>query len=215
MPVRQHLETVLSQKAIDKPFTVPPSLWNDLTKRDINQLCKIARAEPASSGLIQLQFLKDQLIIDLEQRCIYRLQKAGREEATDPYLELICLVYLLNAKENGLKNEMVGVNDLKDAHFFRGPHALRTDPLVQRFGNNVSGFSRAAEALGGRPMALADAAYSLFPFPKIPLYYLLWKGDTEFEPDLSVLFDRSIEIHLPADAIWALINLVSHRFLTV
>jgi hypothetical protein len=44
-------------------------------------------------------------------------------------------------------------------------------------------------------------------FPKIPLYYLLWQGDEEFEPRLSILFDRSIEEHLPADAVWGLVKL--------
>ncbi|MBW1838075.1 MAG: DUF3786 domain-containing protein, partial [Deltaproteobacteria bacterium] len=56
-------------------------------------------------------------------------------------------------------------------------------------------------------------AYKLSPLPKIPLYYLLWEGDEEFQPHLSILFDRSIESHLSADAIWGLVNLVSIRLL--
>jgi len=45
------------------------------------------------------------------------------------------------------------------------------------------------------------------------LYYLLWEGDEEFEPRISVLFDRSIESHLSADAIWGLVALVSEALL--
>jgi len=47
------------------------------------------------------------------------------------------------------------------------------------------------------------------PFPRVPLYYLLWAGDDEFEPLFSVLFDRSIELFFQADAVWALVNLTS------
>lgn len=42
------------------------------------------------------------------------------------------------------------------------------------------------------------------------MYYILWRGDGEFKPRLSVLFDKSIEKHLAADAIWGTVNLVSN-----
>jgi hypothetical protein len=104
---------------------------------------------------------------------------------------------------------MVSVQKLRDAHFFQGPHELEVRPLLRRYGNDVDGFKRAANGLGGDVLELADAAYQIWVFPKVPIYYLLWKGDQEFEPRLSILFDRSIERHLSADAIWGLANLVS------
>jgi hypothetical protein len=39
----------------------------------------------------------------------------------------------------------------------------------------------------------------------------LWVGDDEFQPRLSVLFDRTIDQHLAPDAVWGLVNLVSDR----
>jgi hypothetical protein len=59
---------------------------------------------------------------------------------------------------------------------------------------------------------MADTAYCLLPFPRVPLYFLLWAGDEEFKPRLQVLFDRSIEEILAADAIWALVNRVAMTF---
>jgi len=53
----------------------------------------------------------------------------------------------------------------------------------------------------------------LLPFPRIPLYYLLWQGDEEFKPQVTVLLDRSIEKVLAADAIWAFINRVTTALL--
>ena len=104
---------------------------------------------------------------------------------------------------------MIGVKELKDSHFFRGPHELRIAPLLERFGDDPNGFKKAAEALGGEIKDLAHVAYKIPAFPKAPIYYLLWEGDEEFEPRLSVLFDRTIEKHLAADAIWGLVNIVS------
>jgi hypothetical protein len=109
---------------------------------------------------------------------------------------------------------MVSVKELKSAHFFTGPHELKIQPLLDCYGNDLERFRKAAEGARGEVLDLADAAYMFQAFPKVPLYYLLWRGDEEFEPRLSILFDRSIEHHLAADAIWGLVNLVSDVLLS-
>ena len=115
----------------------------------------------------------------------------------DPLLELILLVYLLNAKDEALAQEMITVQQLKDAHFFQGPHDLHTRPLIERYGRDRKAFRDAAASLGGVAIDAGDAGFRIQALPRVPLYYLLWEGDDEFEPRLSVLFDRSIEKHLP------------------
>jgi hypothetical protein len=129
-------------------------------------------------------------------------------------LELSVVLYLINVQDlYPLGKEIVGPNDLKEGHFFRGPHEFKISPLLDRFGNDLKGFRQAATALGGEPVDMADAAFRLKPFPRVHLYYLLWGGDEEFEPRLRILFERSIEKVLAADAIWALVNRVSAALL--
>jgi hypothetical protein len=98
---------------------------------------------------------------------------------------------------------------LKESHFFVGPHELRTTKVLDRYGQDPGGFRRAVASLEGRLVDMADAAGRLLPFPRIPLYFLMWFEDEEFPARLKVLFDRSIEQFLPADAIWALVNRVA------
>ena len=144
------------------------------------------------------------------------MRDEGRGWATteDPLLELVTVVYLNRVKVlHPVGKEIVGVKDLKEAHFFQGPHALRVDPLIQRYGEDLDGFKEAAQFLEGRAVDLADAAYQLFPFPRVPVYYLFWLGDDEFEPRMSVLFDRSIEEVFSADVIWGLVNRVTTALL--
>ena len=154
-------------------------------------------------------------MVDIQNHTLCRQQHKEWEKLNDPLLELICLVYLLNAAPNELRNEMVGVNQLKGAHFFTGPHEMKVEPLIERFGHDPNGFIQAAERIQGEPMNLADVAYRFEAFPKVPLYFLLWVGDEEFQPRLSVLFDRSVEHHLAPDAVWGLVTLVSERLLRV
>ncbi len=187
---------------------VPPEYWDELASRNSEQICNHALALPHPEGFI-LRFLADDLLADIQNRCLWRLKDGNREKITRELSELVVLVYLLSAKPEGICREMVSAKDLKDAQFFQGPHELRTDHLLKRYGTDAAGFRQAAESLGGKKLDMADAAYQLKPLPKIPLYYLLWEGDEEFTPRFSVLFDRSIEQHLSADAIWGLVNLVS------
>jgi hypothetical protein len=80
---------------------------------------------------------------------------------------------------------------------------------LNRYGNDLAAFKSASEILGGEELDIADASFKFSPFPKVPLYYLLWEGDEEFSARLSVLFDKSIERHLSADAIYGVVRLVS------
>jgi len=84
---------------------------------------------------------------------------------------------------------------------------------LERYGHDVDGFETAADYYEGESLNMADKAYRFLPFPRVPLYYLLWKGDGEFDPKISVLFDRSIENYLSASGIWGLVNLVSFALL--
>lgn len=192
---------------------VPTKYWEDLKRRDIASLCEntLARNYPPR-GLL-LPFLREHVLVDTQKHCIRGLSDGHWERINHPLVELLCLVYLLNVGPEPLSQEMVGVQELKSTHFFQGPHELEVRPLLERYGNDLDGFKRAAERLGSEVLDLADAAYKVSAFPKVPIYYLFWKGDQEFKSRLSILFDRSIEHHLAADAIWGLVNLVSDALL--
>ena len=194
--------------------TVDPVYWDDLLKRNIESLCNATLFENDPSGQLRFHFLNEDIVVDLEERCLKRMENDRWSPTDDPLLELVTVLYLTNVKGlYPIDKDIVGVKDLKESHFFQGPHALRTEPLIRRYGTDLKGFGQAAEHLEGQPRDMADSAYRLLPFPRVPLYYLLWQGDEEFEPRVTVLLDRSVEKVLAADAIWALINRVTTALL--
>jgi hypothetical protein len=186
----------------------PSEFWNDLQHKNLSELCDIALARQVDPETLTLDFLHTEIRVHpLERRCF--LKQDGQWERIDhSLLELLVLAYLLQVKPGRIFNDTIAVQDLKDAQFFQGPHALKTHLLLERFGHDFEGFRVAAENFGGLRLTMADISYKLRPFPKIPLFFLLWKGDEEFAPRVSILFDRSIDLHLSADAIWGLVNLV-------
>jgi hypothetical protein len=196
------------------PVEVPPEYWQQLQKRDLSALCSITQVVPQSSHGVTFRFLNEDVLVDIENKQLRRWRDGQWNAADDPMLELLTLLYLTGAEvPPSTVNEMVGVKDLKEAHYFSGPHALELEPLLERYGNDLKGFQQAAERLDGRSMDMADAAYMLLPFPRAPLYYLLWEGDEEFRPRLTILFDRSIEHYFSASAIWMLTGMVSRLLL--
>jgi hypothetical protein len=209
-PARTHNKTSL---------TVPEEHWDKLKERDVNRLCNITMARPNPGGGVILRSLCDELVVDPETRTLKRRLRTSECNnewlpAEDPLLELVALLYLNGVDSiHSIGKDIVGPQDLKEAHYFQGPHALNLNPLLERYGNDLGGFRKAAEYLGGKRMDMADAAFLLLPFPRLGLYYLLWHGDEEFRPKISVLFDRSIERCLSGSGIWALVEMVSKALL--
>lgn len=184
--------------------------WQELAARDLAALCNFTFFEYLDQGRLQFRFLNEEVQIDLNRNCLRRNIGGRWSRSDDPLLTLVTVMYLKKIDAvYPLGKDIVGVKDLKEGHFFAGPHELRIDPLVRRFGYDGKGFRQAGVTLGGLTMDMADVAFRLLPFPRVPLYYLIWTGDDEFEPRIQVLFDRSIEKSLAADAIWALVNRVT------
>jgi len=195
---------------------VDAAYWNRLQKADLHQLCARTQFAPTGEGGLLFRFLNEEVIVDVAGCCLRRWASGRWERTDDPLLELATVLYLINVKDvYPLGRDIVGPKDLKEGHFFQGPHELKIAPLLERFGSDGQGFRQSAESLGGDPVDMADAAYRLKPFPRVNLYYLLWEGDEEFPPRMSVLFERSIEETLAADAIWGLVSRVSTALLTV
>jgi len=196
------------------PVDVPTHFWDDLQTKDLNTLCNLTLFNRVSPDQMVFHFLNEDVLVDFNARCLKRDNGQGWETTPDPLLELVTVVYLNSVKMlYPLGKETVGVQDLKEAHFFQGPHALKVQPLLKRYGQDIGGFKDTANYLEGRPVDMADVAFQLFPFPRVPVYYLFWQGDAEFDPRISVLFDRSIEEVLAADGIWGLVNRVSTALL--
>ncbi|MFH1624975.1 MAG: DUF3786 domain-containing protein, partial [Pseudomonadota bacterium] len=175
MQERRRSEKQTGRTPSGNAVEVPTEYWDDLERRDIEEICENALAAEHPAGLI-LPFLTEHLLLDRQNRCLYRQEQEKWNPVENPLLELLCLVYVLDAGSEPLSHEMVSVKELKTAHFFQGPHELKVRPLLERYGNDLDGFRGAAERLGGEPLDLADAAYRLLAFPKVPLYYLFWKG---------------------------------------
>jgi hypothetical protein len=139
-----------------------------------------------------------------------RLEGPGLDPSHE-YFPLFILYFLMASKPLPPEGKWVSEKDLKGgAAFFRGPHTLPTDWISKRFENDIAAFRQACEKLGGLPLALGDAAFSFQITPTVPVAVLYWQGDEEFSPETKLLFDRTLDRHLPLDIVFALAVGVCH-----
>lgn len=195
-----------------RPIAVDPAWWSVLRRRDMHQLANFTLTDvDRSSGQLRFRFLNRDIRIDTDARRLLEKHETGWTALAMPMLELVILDYLSRIESlSPLGREMIAVEDMADAHYFSGRSRLATEPLLARYGQDPEGFAAAGRHLGGVPQAMGDTAFRLNPFPRIPVFYLLWRGSTEFPPRISILFDRSIENVLAPPAIWCLVTLCGY-----
>jgi hypothetical protein len=115
-------------------------------------------------------------------------------------LQILFLHYLLTADGRPVSGEWVSFRELPDGLFYQQAFRQRSLlPLEGKFGHNQPAFERAATALGGEKLDLADSGFRFDALPRVPLAALLWTGDEEFPPAVQILFDASAGGYLPTE----------------
>ncbi len=71
----------------------------------------------------------------------------------------------------------------------------------------------ATEVYGATPMEQGDLAVKIQALPLVPVALILWKGDDEFPPEGTILFDRSVSRVLSAEDIAWLAGMIVYPLL--
>jgi hypothetical protein len=189
--------------------------WDRLSALHPTDVCNRTEAiyHPTREGFLLPVYNLRYLILPKEKK-ILRVERNDKpvEETLHPYFYLMVLVYLTEAKDIKPAHTWISEKDLKGGStFFRGPHHLEVEELTSLSGKDPDAFLKVGKRLGGSEILYGDKGFALEVFPKVPLAYILWKGDAEFPPKISVLLDSTIEFHLPLDIIWCMVAETSRR----
>ena len=84
-------------------------------------------------------------------------------------------------------------------------------PLAETFGGDPEMLARAAKFFEGIRLSYGDVSVEIPALPKVPLVYVLWRGDDEFQPSASILFDASASNYLPTEDLAVLTQLTTLR----
>ena len=195
--------------AYEKCSDVSEEIWKELEERDPREVaCRTGVI--FQEGEYRLPFLERELRIDPVRRQIRVHPAAG-----DPGFQacLAALAYLLHLDPKALGPGLSPMELPGGATFFRGHHRLPKEPLENRFGQDLAGFLAAGQKLKAQTRPAGDAALALQVFPGLTVEVILWRADEEFPAQVSYTLPAHLDRFWFLDAVWGLLNLVSHELL--
>ena len=133
-----------------------------------------------------------------------------------PIQQQVLLLHYLNMTQDvEIANEWIAYQEVPDGKFYLDAFIRRAkNPMVQGFGDNPELLAKlATEVYGATPMEQGDLAVKIQALPLVPVVLILWKGDDEFPPEGTILFDRSVSRVLSAEDIAWLAGMIVYPLL--
>ncbi|MDQ7781228.1 MAG: DUF3786 domain-containing protein [Desulfomonilaceae bacterium] len=189
-----------------------PFHWDDLRNCAVDRVIAREGVTLSKTGNgYELTFLNAVYEIDPAAERINEISPDPSRELTEMF-QILLIQYLLAPIGSPIDGKDISEKDCPGGvTFFQGPHALYVRPIAKLYGRNPDAFEERGRDLNAVPVSHGDAAMRFFPFPEIPVTYVLWAADDEFPASVSVLFDSSITRWFELDMIFSLVWVVTER----
>lgn len=137
--------------------------------------------------------------ISLKDSLNHRQGEASSEDI-DLKDRILILHYLITAKGTPNTGKLIGFKQVPGGLFEYASLSREVlAPLLRHFGKEPERLVEAAANLGGSEVGYGDAAVSIKAFPNVPMVIVLWRGDDEFPPNASILFDSTVSDYLSTE----------------
>jgi hypothetical protein len=169
-------------------------------KRIADQSGAIFESNSEGRAILTLDFLNRRIMITWPD-CDISYAKSGDEVPIQQ--QVLLLHYLIGAKGSVISREWIAYQEVPDGKFYLDAFLRRAkNPMVQGFGMQPESLVKlATEVYGAKPLDQGDISVVIQALPMVPVALILWKGDDEFPPEGTILFDRSISDILSAEDI--------------
>ncbi len=179
---------------------------------DIDQLCLKSGARYQvidSQEIILLEYLNRSYQITLPDIDISLIDSQQEVPIRD---KILMLHYLTSAKGVPLSNKLIAYKELPEGASYSPTFAKRAiKPLLDYFGKEPRLLLDVAQKLGGNKAEYGDVAVTINAFSYVPITLVLWRGDAEFAPEGSILFDSTISDYLSTEDINVLCETIAWR----
>lgn len=137
------------------------------------------------------------LNVDSQQ---FSVRDADGETEASTWLAILAIHYLNNAGGLAPTGKLKHFREFKEGSFYEPAFNSKTkEVLIQVFGDDPAPMAAAAQKLNGVVLADGDASVRLPYFPCLPITCIVWKGDEDFPPEASVLFDETADLFFSAE----------------
>ena len=176
----------------------------ELRKKDPGRIASLSYGTIVEEGgehpVLAIPFLNRKVSIRWpELDCFF---KDSGEEV--PVQEQVLIFHYLNGA-NGVNpiGQWIAYQEVPDGRFYLDAFLRRAkNPMVQVFGTIPEKLmDLAVQVYGAIPFDQGDLSVTVQAFPLVPVALILWRGDDEFPPEGTILFDRTIPSMLSAEDI--------------
>ena len=191
---------------------VNEEFWRDLRQADPEDIARRTGIR-RDQDVFRFPFFNQDAVVDLGQPRVFRAAAPAEEPGFR--LCLISLLYLLYVDTAELGPPLSPLELPGATMFFqkRGPHALPSAPLEERFGRDLTGFFQVGARLGAEKLSSGDAALAFPVFPGLPVEVILWEADEEFPAQVSFTVPAHLDRFWQLDAVLGLMGLVVKEIL--
>ncbi len=179
---------------------------------DIQQQCRNSDAQYCitdTQKAIIIQYLNRSYIINLPDFKISIVHSAEEVPIRD---KVLILHYFTTAKGTPATGRLITFRELPEGTVYSPTFSKRTiKPLVDNFGKEPYRLVEISETMGGHRADYGDIAVTLNAFSRVPITIVLWRGDDEFTPQGSILFDANITDYLSTEDITVVCEIITWR----
>ena len=188
---------------------IPSDLWDDLRGRPPHQAAEAVGAEWDGKSFTVPLIGTGYTIDPVDQR----IAKTGQKDQSVSYQAGVVLLTTLAASKGvPPSGRMIVPQELPGGRmFFTGAHALATGRLAGAFDRDEELLIQRAFGLGGEFIDEADVGIKIPGLPYVPLYILLWRGDSAYPARAVIGIDDRTHFHMDLASTFALTNLLVYR----
>jgi hypothetical protein len=191
---------------------VDEKFWRDLAQADPEDIARRTGVR-RQQNVFRFSYFNQETVADLDEKRVFR--SAAPEEEPGFRRCLVTLLFLLRVDTAGLGPPVSPLELTGATTFFqsRGPHAIPSVPLEERFGRDLAGFLEAGNRLGAEPRDRGDGAFAVWVYPGLSVEVTLWEADDEFPAQVSFTVPSNLDRFWQLDAVLGLMGLVVKELL--
>jgi len=171
------------------------------TLRDVKpgKLMLRSGCERDDDGNFRLTFFWQEYVVTGDD---FTVRRAGSGKDSSSFTQSLILTYLATADGTTPSSRWIGFRELPAGMFYvQAFQGYSGNRLMRELEGGIEAFRRAAEALGGEPLAIGDAGYVFTVLPRVHMALVYWQGDEEFPSQARVLFEDTAARYMPTDGL--------------
>lgn len=184
-----------------------------LSMMKAEEICLKSGVSQMDNDHLLIHYLGQPYQVTLSTGEVLYKDKEGNVPVKD---QILILHYLIRANGTPFTHKVITYGQIEGGKFYVPVFIQRNiHPLLKSFGQRPERLLDLAQKIGGIKATYGDVSFSIDPFPRVRIFFILWKGDDEIPPNGNILFDGNIPHYLTSEdvcvltetLVWKLINI--------